>query len=191
MNPREDVLTTAADIVTSDRNLEYGPPEQNFTRIADLWNAFLKGRVDPSAPVLPYETAILVLLIKVARIQVSPEQKDHWVDIAGYAACGWDALRAGADQRVPPSPPGSDLDDFTLQELLEEVRVRTAETFDLTPHAPTQAEVEEFWQEDSWRHVEDALPYTIRRWPRNDAYSEVVHNWPWDVGTEPGIVGNT
>jgi hypothetical protein len=30
----------------------------------------------------------MMALVKVSRISTSPSKLDHWVDLAGYAACG-------------------------------------------------------------------------------------------------------
>ena len=79
---RESTLDDAKLIISSDRNLDYGTPEQNFQTIASLWTTYT-GRV-----VGPHDVAVMLLLVKVARIRTSPKKQDHWVDIAGYAACG-------------------------------------------------------------------------------------------------------
>lgn len=72
----------------SDRNADYAPPEVNFQRIADLWNTYLDGRNE----VTPYDTAMMMVLVKVARSIASPHLIDHLVDTAGYAACAADVL---------------------------------------------------------------------------------------------------
>ncbi len=52
----------------------------------------------------PHDVAVLVLLLKVARLINSPEHMDNWTDIAGYAACGWEAVisrdEAGPAERM-------------------------------------------------------------------------------------------
>jgi len=87
---REQVIEATQRAVMSDRNADYAPPEENFQRIADLWNLYLEGRGE----VTPYDTAIMMVLVKVARIQASPHLLDHLVDIAGYAACAADVIPA-------------------------------------------------------------------------------------------------
>ena len=85
---RERVLRETEKAVMADRNADYAPPEENFRRIADLWNLYLEGKSE----ITPYDTAIMMVLVKVARIQASPHLLDHLVDIAGYAACAGDVL---------------------------------------------------------------------------------------------------
>ena len=86
---RADVLDTAKGYVLKDRNSTYGSPEDNFRRIATLWNAYLSIRpTDVGAPLGPIDVAQMMLLMKVARLAHNPTHKDSWVDTAGYAACG-------------------------------------------------------------------------------------------------------
>jgi len=96
---REQVIEATQRAVMSDRNADYAPPEENFQRIADLWNLYLEGRGE----VTPYDTAIMMVLVKVARIQASPHLLDHLVDIAGYAACAADVIPA-APGAAPEEP---------------------------------------------------------------------------------------
>ncbi len=86
---RAFILQQAMDVTTKDRNTDYDEPERNFQRISDLWSTYLDGY-----PIAPYDVAVMCALIKVARIMTSPGKSDHWVDLAGYAACGWDAHEA-------------------------------------------------------------------------------------------------
>jgi hypothetical protein len=79
---RAEILREAEKIVTQDRNVDYDTPENNFLRIATMWTAY-KG-----VEFAPHDVAVMQALVKVARISSSPDKKDHWVDIAGYAACG-------------------------------------------------------------------------------------------------------
>ena len=86
---RADVLDTAKGYVLKDRNSTYGSPEDNFRRIATLWNAYLSiGPTGAGAPLGPIDVAQMMLLMKVARLAHNPTHKDSWVDTAGYAACG-------------------------------------------------------------------------------------------------------
>jgi len=79
---RADILNTALECVTKDRNATHGEPEDNFSSIAALWGAY-KGQ-----PFDAKDVAVMCALIKVARIKTSPEHRDNWTDLAGYAACG-------------------------------------------------------------------------------------------------------
>ncbi len=83
--PRQEILAEASRITANDRNVDYDEPERNFGRIAALFSVYLEKEIKP------HDVAVLMMLTKVARIMTSPGKRDHWVDSAGYAACGWDA----------------------------------------------------------------------------------------------------
>jgi Domain of unknown function (DUF6378) len=78
---RAEILDEAKKIVTVDRNLEYGDPEDNFKDIADLWTAYLGWDVNS------VDVAMMMILLKMTRLKQSPHKPDHYVDMAGYAAC--------------------------------------------------------------------------------------------------------
>ena len=79
---RAAILREAERIVTQDRNVDYDTPENNFHRIAVMWEAY-KG-----VPFAAHDVAVMQALVKVARIATSPGKEDHWVDLVGYGACG-------------------------------------------------------------------------------------------------------
>jgi len=82
---RSSTLDQAKQAVMSDRNTDYDDPEDNFNHIADMWNAYLRNDITLDA----VDVANLMILVKLARITTSPKKQDHWVDVAGYAACGY------------------------------------------------------------------------------------------------------
>lgn len=94
---RAHVLRDAEVAVTQNRNVEYGDAEDNFRNIADLWNAYFLGRFFISGRMAPHDVAILMILVKVARLIQTPTSRDSWVDIAGYAACGAQVAQAGVE----------------------------------------------------------------------------------------------
>lgn len=95
-SPRSVILDEAKRITTKDRNQIAGEPQDNFQRIADLWNTYLSNRrVGRDAPIEGWETAIMMVLMKVARIQNSPDHYDHFLDMVGYSATAWEAYTKG------------------------------------------------------------------------------------------------
>lgn len=84
---REEILKAAEKCVCGDREQDYGRPEDNFQRIADLWNAYcgLTGMVNGFEP---KDVAAMMALVKIARIASGHAKADNWCDLAGYAACG-------------------------------------------------------------------------------------------------------
>lgn len=79
---RPEILEKAAQCVCGHREQEYGSPENNFQVIAGLWRSY-KG-VDFTAT----DVAMMMALLKIARIQGGNATEDSFVDLAGYAACG-------------------------------------------------------------------------------------------------------
>jgi hypothetical protein len=85
---REDILDTAKATLAA-RGQHYGGIEDNFARIARLWSTHLMNRYGVAAPHLePDDVALMMILLKVARLENDPSHADSWVDIAGYSACG-------------------------------------------------------------------------------------------------------
>lgn len=79
---RAEILDKAKSYVVGDREQDYGSPESNFGRIANLWTAFLNVSISPT------DVAAMLALLKIARIASGHAKDDNWVDLAGYAACG-------------------------------------------------------------------------------------------------------
>jgi len=79
---RARILHKAEQCVCSDRNAVYGAPEYNFALIAKLWAIYTGVSFNHR------DVAAMMILLKLARVKTSPNVEDHWVDIAGYAACG-------------------------------------------------------------------------------------------------------
>jgi len=89
---RRDLLAKADRAVNGDRNKDYGDPTRDFERQAVMVQAYLEGIVETRGElrIEPHDIAAIMTIVKVARLVTSPDKEDHWVDIAGYAACGWD-----------------------------------------------------------------------------------------------------
>lgn len=88
---RAEILTEASRLTTDSREKLHGTMESNFNCIADLWNAYLKGKhheLDAS------DVALMMTLVKVSRAKNNPSHADNWVDGAGYMACGGEVATA-------------------------------------------------------------------------------------------------
>lgn len=93
---RESMLDEAKSLVLGDRNATYGPPNQDFDRSAGQLNA-LGYRGPGGRELLGHDIAIMVMSIKLSRLVWTPDKRDSWVDIAGYAACGLECAVIEAD----------------------------------------------------------------------------------------------
>lgn len=80
---RFEILQKAEAIITGERQQNYGTPEDNFKRIASLWNAYMGDDLFDAVDV-----AMMMALLKIARISTGTQTEDSFVDLAGYAACG-------------------------------------------------------------------------------------------------------
>lgn len=86
---REEILSKAKECVCGQREQDYGTPESNFQLIADLWNAYLFPSLNENKNVIsPTDVAMMMALLKIARIKNGGGTGDSFVDLAGYAACG-------------------------------------------------------------------------------------------------------
>lgn len=80
---RTECLQTAEKIVTGERQKAYGGVEDNFSTIAKLWNTYKGADIFTAQDV-----AVMMALLKIARIATGTGTADSFVDLAGYAACG-------------------------------------------------------------------------------------------------------
>lgn len=87
---REKILDEAKKCVCGNREQDYGTPEDSFRLIAQLWESYIRERMVGVTDVCinPEDVAIMMALLKIARLAYNPEHMDSWVDLAGYAACG-------------------------------------------------------------------------------------------------------
>jgi hypothetical protein len=79
---RPEILDTAKEYVTKDRQATHGEMEDSFGGIAKLWSAYLGVELTPA------DVCNLMVLLKVQRAKSNPSFEDNYVDMAGYAACG-------------------------------------------------------------------------------------------------------
>ena len=89
------MLRQAEQLVNGDRNNQYGPPDQDFQRTADLWTIYLNGRRIIDA----HDVAVMMILLKVSRLSWSADKADNWIDIAGYSACGYDIITKNKEEQ--------------------------------------------------------------------------------------------
>ena len=89
---RDQILEEAEKCVCQSRDKEYGPIEDNFSTIAEFWNTYLyskeKSKRDGEGiRISSGDVAIMMCLLKVARVSSGQVKADNFIDLAGYAAC--------------------------------------------------------------------------------------------------------
>jgi hypothetical protein len=66
--------------LTDERGKRYGPPAENFARIAGIWQVIF------GIEVTPEQVGLAMLGVKLARLVETPDDPDSLADLAGYAA---------------------------------------------------------------------------------------------------------
>ena len=84
---RAKILDTAKDYVTRDRAADHGSMEDNFQTVATYWNAHLG--IDW---IEPQDVAVMMTMLKLARIRQNEHHLDNWIDASGYMACGGEIM---------------------------------------------------------------------------------------------------
>lgn len=79
---RQAILREAEHSICGQREQDYGSPESNFAIIAEMWTAYTGTKITP------LDVAMMMCLLKIARIKNGGGTGDSFVDLAGYAACG-------------------------------------------------------------------------------------------------------
>jgi hypothetical protein len=83
---RVEALREAARLISGSRDADYGGPYENFGRIAEFWTTAFGRKFSRR------DVATALILVKLSR-DVGPGipyKPDTWVDIAGYAGCGYE-----------------------------------------------------------------------------------------------------
>lgn len=79
---REEILREAEKAVCWQREQDYGSPENNFNLIASFWSTYL------GYPITNVDVAMMMTMLKIARVKNGGGTGDSFVDICGYGACG-------------------------------------------------------------------------------------------------------
>lgn len=77
---RKAILEAAEKCVCHDRQDTHGRPEDSFGDIADLWAAYKGVDFDP------FDVAMMMSLLKVARAKANPQHTDNYIDLCGYGS---------------------------------------------------------------------------------------------------------
>lgn len=88
---RGRVLNKAAAVVNGARQNEYGNPEDSFELIGKLWSVYAGHEYTP------HDVAMMMALLKVARIKGGIGTEDSYTDACGYVALAADMRRGRAD----------------------------------------------------------------------------------------------
>ena len=90
----KETLETALKHLTGDRAEQYGDMEQNHENIASLWSAYLEYEITPT------DVAVLMALLKIARMKYGKNHPDNAIDGAAYLGI---ASELADKNKTPPS----------------------------------------------------------------------------------------
>lgn len=84
----EQLAQEAVALVTGDRNRDYGHPDEDFQRTAEMWSGYLQsGYLQADVGVL--DVPLMMMQVKMSRMKESPYKVDHVRDLIGYALTYW------------------------------------------------------------------------------------------------------
>lgn len=85
-NKRAQTLATAETLINGERAKTYGEPQENFGRIANLWNAQFGHKIREKFTAT--DVALALTHLKLSRLAVTPGHADSWIDAVGYLGLG-------------------------------------------------------------------------------------------------------
>lgn len=116
MNRKEILAAASSSIHSDDMDHDYGKPEDHFETIAELWNTYLEALDCECSELGARDVAAMMILLKIARVATSTKA-DHWVDIAGYAACGGEIDTGGKEETASIYADNKELESIFLSSL--------------------------------------------------------------------------
>lgn len=85
----EEILETARDLISGDRQRTHGDRAASCKNIAELWSAFL------GVWIPPYKVALMMALLKIARTKTGELNMDNFVDTPGWSAIAGELAAKG------------------------------------------------------------------------------------------------
>ena len=77
---RSEILAEAIKLTLGDRNDQNGDPKENHIRIAKIWSVILEKEIEP------YQVALCMAGLKIARLAYNKDVIDSYIDGAAYIA---------------------------------------------------------------------------------------------------------
>ena len=85
---RKDILDQATALTVGDRNVQHGDPWPNHDNIARIWSVILDQHIEP------YQVALCMAGLKLARLSGNPTNMDSYIDGAAYLAISGELVNA-------------------------------------------------------------------------------------------------
>lgn len=90
---REEILLEAQKAITGHREQDHVEMENSFETIAGFWTVYLGKEITAK------DVAVMMSLLKIARIKTGHDEKDSFIDACGYMACAGELY--GGNQESP------------------------------------------------------------------------------------------
>ena len=92
---RGNILTKAHEIINGQRQDAHGNPEDSFSVIAKLWNIYIFNKNERLLN--EEDVAVMMALMKIARITKGSAKSDSYIDCCGYMALAADIAKESED----------------------------------------------------------------------------------------------
>lgn len=104
----DTLLDDAYRLTHTDRGSDYGPPHEDYAKVAKIWTGILLPKLRSGQEVTAAEAAMCMIGIKMSR-EVHKPHRDNRVDGAGYWWCvdeirRWEAAQAAAAGQATGHP---------------------------------------------------------------------------------------
>ena len=86
---RKEFFETAYNTVSLEREKDYGDVRVNFSKIAELWTAYL------GMPITAVDVGLMMCLLKIGRIKTGTGKIDSWIDALGHLGLSADIDKGG------------------------------------------------------------------------------------------------
>ena len=80
------LLKRGIELTGGDRNKTYGPPYQNLTACASMWESYILGKHNELIKLTAEDVAHMMQLVKMTRTFYGPYHPDNYLDNAVYGA---------------------------------------------------------------------------------------------------------
>lgn len=97
---RQDYLKEAEHIICRQRQDVHGKPENTFLLIAEYWSVYLSKECDQPVIITDADVAVMMALLKIARLQNNMHNEDNILDGIGYLALAGELITSiqGSDE---------------------------------------------------------------------------------------------
>ena len=76
----KNIIEKAADLITKDRQKDYGNIDDNYKKFAAFLNIFLQD----ITTIKPSDAALIMVLLKISRMKTNTYNEDTFADAVGY-----------------------------------------------------------------------------------------------------------